>query len=203
MDIEMAFANTKIVLKEMGGAVKYIVSEVIKKNKKELDLLGVKLKIPKEKYMTFKEVAELMKKHKIKIGDDDLTGEAERKLDELFPDTIIFVYDWPMKGKPFYIMPKGEKADAKLSEGFDAIYKGMEISSGGQRIHIPLLLEKRLKAKGLNLKDFKSYIDSFRFGAPPHAGWSIGIERFTHALLELSNVREACLFPRDRDRLSP
>ena len=203
MDIEMAFADAKIVLKEMEGAVKYIVGEVIKKNKAELDLLGVKLKVPKVKYLTFKEVADLMKKHKVKIGADDLTGEAERKLDELFPDTLVFVYDWPMKGKPFYIMPKGEKADAKLSEGFDAIYKGMEICSGGQRIHIPELLEKRLKANGLNVKDFKSYIDSFRFGAPQHAGWSIGIERFTHALLGLPNVREACLFPRDRDRLTP
>ena len=203
MDIEMAFADTKIVLKEMEGVVKYIVGEVIKKNKTELDLLDIKLKVPKVKYMTFKEVTDLMKKHKVKIGDDDLTGEAERKLDELFSDTLVFVYDWPMKGKPFYIMPKNEKVDAKLSEGFDAIYKGMEISSGGQRIHIPELLEKRLKANGLNPKDFKSYIDSFKFGAPPHAGWSIGLERFTHALLGLPNVREAVLFPRDRDRLTP
>ena len=203
MDIEMAFADTKIVLKEMEGVVKYIVGEVIKKNKTELDLLDIKLKVPKVKYMTFKEVTDLMKKHKVKIGDDDLTGEAERKLDELFSDTLVFVYDWPMKGKPFYIMPKNEKVDAKLSEGFDAIYKGMEISSGGQRIHIPELLEKRLKANGLNPKDFKRYIDSFKFGAPPHAGWSIGLERFTHALLGLPNVREACLFPRDRDRLTP
>ncbi len=203
LDIEMAFADAKIVLKEMEGVVKYIVGEVIKKNKSELELLGVKLKVPKTKYMTFKEVADLMKKHNVKIGDDDLTGEAERKLDELFSDTLVFVYDWPMKGKPFYIMPKDEKTDAELSEGFDAIYKGLEISSGGQRIHIPELLEKRLKAKGLNPKDFKSYVDSFRFGAPPHAGWSIGIERFTHALLGLQNVREACLFPRDTERLVP
>ena len=144
-----------------------------------------------------------MKKHNIRIGKDDLTGEAERKLDEIYPDTIIFVYDWPMSGKPFYIMPKDEDPNAKLSEGFDAIYKGVEISSGGQRIHLPDLLIKRLKVKGLNPKDFKSYIDSFRFGAPPHAGWSIGIERFTQVLLGLNNVREAALFPRDRDRLSP
>lgn len=203
MDIEMAFADAKIVLKEMEGVVKHIVWEVIKKNKAELDLLGVKLKVPKIKYMTFKEVAELMKKQKVEMKDDDLTGEAERKLDELFSDTMVFVYDWPMKGKPFYIMPKGEDSNARLSEGFDAIYKGMEICSGGQRIHIPELLEKMLKANGLNPKDFKSYIDSFRFGAPPHAGWSIGIERFTYALLELPNIREACLFPRDRDRLTP
>ena len=203
MDIEMAFANSRIVLEEMDGAVKYIVEEVIKNNKEELELLGVKLKVPKAKYMTFDEVVKLMKKHKVSVGKEDLTPEAEKKLCELFSDTIVFVYDWPMKGKPFYIMPKNEKADAKLSEGFDAIYKGMEISSGGQRVHLPELLEKRLKAKGLNPKDFKSYIDSFRFGAPPHAGWSIGIERFTHALLGLPNIREACLFPRDRDRLVP
>ncbi len=203
MDIEMGFADAMVVMKEMEGVVKYIVEQVIKKNKKELELLGVKLKVPDVKYFTFDEVKKLLEKNKIHVGKDDLTGEAEKKLGELFPDAIVFVYDWPMSGKPFYIMPKGEKADAKLSEGFDAIYKGMEISSGGQRVHIPELLEKRLKAKGLNPKDFKSYIDSFRFGAPPHAGWSIGIERFTHTLLGLPNVREACLFPRDRDRLTP
>src|SRR3989339_673200 len=134
MDIEIAFANAKVVMHEMEGAVKYIVEQVLKKNKKELELLDAK---------------------------------------------------------------------SKLSEGFDAIYRGMEISSGGQRIHIPELLEARLKAKGLDKKDFKTYIDSFRFGAPPHAGWSIGIERFTHVLLGVANVREVCLFPRDRDRLSP
>jgi len=203
MDIEMAFADAMVVMKEMEGGVKYIVEQVIKKNKEELDLLEVKLKVPKTKYMAFKETNDLLKKNGINTNADDLTGEGERKLGELFPDTLIFVYDWPMSGKPFYIMPKGEKADSKLSEGFDAIYKGMEISSGGQRIHLPDLLIKMLKSKGLNPKDFKSYIDSFRFGAPPHAGWSIGIERFTHTLLELSNVREACLFPRDRDRLTP
>ena len=100
-------------------------------------------------------------------------------------------------------MPKDEKVDAELSEGFDAIYKGMEISSGGQRIHNAELLEKRIKAKGLNVEKFKSYIDSFRFGAPPHSGWSIGIERFTQVLLEIANIRDAVLFPRDRERLTP
>ena len=96
-------------------------------------------------------------------------------------------------------MPKGEG----LSGGFDAIYNGMEISSGGQRVHIPELLIERLKAKGLNPKDFEAYIDSFRYGAPPHAGWGLGLERLTMLLLGLNNIREAVLFPRDRDRLSP
>ena len=117
----------------------------------------------------------------------------------MFPNTIVFVHDWPLDGKPFYIMPKGEN----LSSGFDAIYKGMEITSGGQRVHIPELLEERLKAKGLNPKDFSSYVDSFRYGSPPHAGWGMGLERLTMLLLGLNNIREAVLFPRDRDRLSP
>lgn len=204
MDIEMAFANTMVVMNELEGVVKYIVEKVIEQNKNDLDLLEIKdLKIPKGRYMTFKEVADLMKKHKIEMGKDDLSGEAEKKLGELYPNEIIFVYDWPLSGKPFYIMPKGEKENAEFSEGFDAIYKGMEITSGGQRIHLPELLEKRLKAKGLKPKDFKSYIDSFRFGAPPHAGWSIGLERLTMLILGLNNIREAVLFPRDRDRLTP
>jgi aspartyl/asparaginyl-tRNA synthetase len=100
-------------------------------------------------------------------------------------------------------MTKDEKKDAKLSEGFDALYGGIEISSGGQRIHIPDLLIARLKAKGLNPDNFKSYVDSFRFGAPPHSGWSIGLERITQIICGLDNVKEATMFPRDRTRLTP
>jgi|APSaa5957512622_1039677.scaffolds.fasta_scaffold01021_14 nondiscriminating aspartyl-tRNA synthetase len=203
MDIEIAFANAEDAMKEMEGAVQHIVKEVIEKNAEELEILKLKLEIPKIKYLTFHETKKMLEENGVKIGDDDLTGEAEKKLEEIFPNTLTFVTDWPMKGKPFYIMPKGENPDAELSEGFDAIYKGMEISSGGQRIHIPELLEKRLEIKGMDPKDFKEYIDSFRFGAPPHAGWSIGIERFTQVLLEMSNVREVCMFPRDRDRITP
>ncbi|RLG15949.1 aspartate--tRNA(Asn) ligase [Candidatus Pacearchaeota archaeon] len=204
MDIEMAFAKTMDIMKQIEEVVKDIVKNVLEKNKKELEVLGVKnLKIPKAKYMTFAEIADLMKKHKVKIEEDDLSQEAERKLDEIFPETIVFVYDWPLSGKPFYIMPKDENPNAELSEGFDAIYRGMEISSGGQRIHLPELLIKRLKAKGLNPNNFKSYIDSFRYGAPFHGGWSIGLERFTQVLLGLENIREGTMFPRDRDRLIP
>jgi len=199
MDIELAFAGQKEIMKELEGVVKYIVKEVLDKCKEELALLGVKLKVPKTKYLSYDETAKFLK---MKYGED-LSPEDEKKLNEKFPDTIVFVYSWPTKLKPFYIMPKDEKVDAKLSEGFDAIYKGLEISSGGQRIHIPDLLEKKLKSKGLNPKNFKSYVDSFRYGAPPHAGWSIGLERLTQLITGQANIREAVLFPRDRDRLSP
>lgn len=199
LDYEQAFADEFVVMDVLGRCVQYIIKKVLEENKTELELLNVKLKVPKIKYLTFKEVFDLMKKEKVHVGKDDLSGETEKKLGDLFPDTIVFVHDWPLSGKPFYIMPK----EKNLSRGFDAIYQGMEISSGGQRIHIPELLEKRLKEKKLRIKDFKSYIDSFRYGAPPHAGWGIGLERLTMLILGLDNIREACLFPRDRDRLAP
>lgn len=198
-DFEMAFANEFVVMDVLARCVQYIVKNVIEKNKTELDLLEVKIKVPGVKYLTFAEVAEMMKPYKIHVGKDDLSGESEHKLGELFPETIVFVHDWPLSGKPFYIMPKGDG----LSCGFDAIYRGMEISSGGQRVHLPELLTERLKVKGLNPKDFESYISSFRYGAPPHAGWGMGLERITMLILGLSNIREAVLFPRDRDRLTP
>ena len=199
MDIEMGFADQMTVMKQMEEVVRYMVEQVLEKNKKELEILGVKLKVPKSKYISYDETVKLLG---VKNGED-LSPENERELHRKFPDTIMFVHSWPSEIKPFYIMPKNADPDAKLSEGFDAIYMGTEITSGGQRIHIPELLEKRLKAKGLNPKDFKGYIDSFRFGSPEHSGWSIGLERFTQALLSLDNIREACMFPRDRDRLTP
>lgn len=199
MDIEMAYANQMTIMKQIEEVVQDIVKQVIEKNKKELEVLKLNLKVPKVKYLSYDETVKLLK---VKYGED-LSPENERELDRKFPDTILLVHSWPTSIKPFYIMPKGANENAKLSEGFDALYKGMEISSGGQRIHIPELLEKMLKKKKLNPKNFKYYIDSFRFGAPPHAGWSIGLERFTQVLLELENIREACMFPRDRDRLVP
>lgn len=199
IDFEMAFSDEFGVMDVLGRSVQYVVKKVLEENSKELELLNVKLKVPKTKYLTFEEANKLIKKAGTHIEETDLTPDGERKLEELFPDTIVFVHDWPLKGKPFYIMPKGKD----LSCGFDAIYKGMEIASGGQRVHLPELLIERLKVKGLNPKDFKSYTDSFRYGAPPHAGWAIGLERITMLILGIENIREVVLFPRDRTRLTP
>lgn len=199
MDIEMAFANQEIVMKQLEEAVKDIVERVMKNCKKELELLGMKLKIPKGVYLSYEEA---IKKVHGKFGED-FSPEQERKLCEMYPGEIVFTHSWPSSIKPFYIMTKDADADAKLTEGFDALYGGMEISSGGQRIHLPELLIKRIKAKGLNPKNFEGYINSFRYGAPPHAGWSIGLERLTQILCGLDNIKEATMFPRDRDRITP
>ena len=199
MDIEMSFANQETVMKELEEAMKYIIKNVIEKCKKELEFLNVKLKVPNAVYLSYEEA---IKKVGGKLGED-FTPEQEKKLCEMYKGDIVFTHSWPTSIKPFYIMPKDGKKDAKYSEGFDALYGGVEIASGGQRIHIPELLIERLKAKGLNPKNFKEYIDSFRYGAPPHGGWSIGLERLTQVVCGLDNIKEATMFPRDRDRLTP
>jgi aspartyl-tRNA synthetase len=198
-DYEEAFCDEKKVMEVLGRCIQFIIERLLKERKEELRTLEVNLKIPKIKYMTFMEVSDLMKKEKINMPSYDLSIEAEKKLGELFKDTVVFVHKWPIEGKPFYIMPEGKS----YSKGFDAIWKGTEISSGGQRIHNPELLIEMLKKHELDLKDFKDYIDSFRYGAPPHAGWGLGLERLTMLALNLNNIREATLFPRDRDRLTP
>jgi len=199
MDIEAAFMDQTSAMKEIEYVMQHIVKKVIENCKPELDLLGVKLKVPKAIYLSYEEA---IKKVGGKSGED-FTPEQEKKLCAMHPGDIVFTHSWPSSIKPFYIMPKDQNPKAKLSEGFDALYGGMEISSGGQRIHLPKLLIERIKAKGLNPKNFQSYIDSFRYGAPPHAGWSIGLERLTQVICGLDNIKEATMFPRDRDRLVP
>jgi aspartyl-tRNA synthetase len=200
MDIECAFTNQMSIMKELEEVVKFIIKQVLERCKRELEVLGVKsLKVPKGIYLSYEEA---IKKVGGKTGED-FTPEQEKVLCNFYPGDLVFTHSWPASIKPFYIMTKDEKKDAKLSEGFDALYGGLEISSGGQRIHIPDLLIARLKAKGLNPDNFKAYVDSFRYGAPPHSGWSIGLERITQIVCGLDNVKEATMFPRDRTRLTP
>jgi aspartyl-tRNA synthetase len=132
----------------------------------------------------------------------DLSTEDEKLLGDIMMGEgieLYFITKYPLVSKPFYTMPEGEK----YSRGFDLECKGIEISSGSQRIHDVVLLQERLKACGLNPKDFESYLKAFRYGMPPHGGFGFGIERFLMELLDLSNIRECILFPRDRTRLTP
>src|SRR3989344_3426391 len=199
MDIEVAFADDFQVMKYLEECVVFIVNNVIKNCTKELEILNLKLKIPKSKYLSYDEAIKLCK---LKYGDD-FNPESEKKLCEMFKDDIVFIHSWPLSIKPFYILPKSLDKNEKLSKGFDALYGGIEISSGGQRVHIPEILIKQLKDKGLNPKNFEFYVNAFRWGACRHSGWSIGLERFTMTLLKLDNIREAVLWPRDRERIAP
>ncbi len=117
-----------------------------------------------------------------------------------------FIPRWPMSMKPFYIHHKeGElgSSGGQLSRGFDLNYGRDEMTSGGQREHRFEVLEQNLRDMELDPSDFTFYTDGFRFGAPPHAGWGLGVARLLMVLTGAGNVREVVLFPRDRSRVTP
>jgi aspartyl-tRNA synthetase len=170
----------------------------------ELELLERKLEVPKLplKRICYTDAIELLKKKgEIIEWGDDFTKGQEKKLVELVGEKVFFVKDWPTEVRAFYSMPYED--NPKVCRAYDMIYNGLEISSGAQRIHIPELLVQQLKKKGLNPSNFEYYINCFKYGAPPHAGWSFGLERLTLQITGLSNIRECCMWPRDRTRITP
>ncbi|HDI53013.1 MAG TPA: aspartate--tRNA(Asn) ligase, partial [Candidatus Bathyarchaeota archaeon] len=204
MDIEQAYADDEDVMRVLEECLAYMLEAVRKERREELEVLGRELEVPRLplRRLTYDEAIEMLRG----VGDeinwgDDFTRTQERKLWSLLGEEAFFIKDWPETLKPFYAMPRED--DPRLVHAFDLIYRGLEISSGTQRIHLPDLLRRRLREKGLNPEDFKYYIECFEYGAPPHAGWSIGLERLTMAVTGASNIRECCMFPRDRERLVP
>ncbi|MEM0475994.1 MAG: amino acid--tRNA ligase-related protein, partial [Candidatus Norongarragalinales archaeon] len=151
---------------------------------------------------TYDDVVEKLKKNKITLEwGEDFAKDVEQKLPLVLGAELFFITRWPTKARAFYSMPLPERPE--VCKAYDLVFKGLEIASGAQRIHDPALLEKQLRAHGLNPEEFKLYIDAFRYGAIPHAGWSIGLERLTMKLAARENIRECALFPRDRQRLTP
>jgi nondiscriminating aspartyl-tRNA synthetase len=200
MDMEEAFIrDEEDVLKHFDGYLKLAIENVQENCADSLEILGVKFQnidFP-IKRVTYDDALKGLKKNGVSLRwGDDLTPEAEKKLCELYNPVIVT--KWPSSIKPFYCMNEG-----KYCRGFDLLFNGTEISSGAQREHRYEELVKNMKEKGLKPKDFVSYLDSFRYGMPPHGGWSIGLERFTMSLLKLGNIKEASLFPRTRERLLP
>lgn len=204
MDLEQAFSDDEEVMKILEEVFVYILNQVKTNCAKELKILDRELFIPKLplRRVTYTEAIELLKKKGEKINwGEDFTKAHEKLLRDIVKDEAFFIKDWPVAARAFYAMPYED--NPKICKAFDLIYGGLEISSGAQRIHIPELLERQLKLKGLNPSNFESYINSFRFGAPPHSGWSIGLERLTLIVTNRSNIREVTMFPRDRNRITP
>ncbi len=174
----------------------------------ELELLGIDLVVPKTPFKRVKyvEAIDLLNAEGKELSStDDIDPEGERLLGKIFPEKfgtdLVFLTHYPLDLRPAYTMPS--MTDEGMTESFDLTYKGMEITTGGQRIHIYDLLVERFKAKGFNPDNFGFYLDPFKYGAPPHGGLGLGIERLTMQLLNIDNIREATLLPRDRDRLTP
>ncbi|MGQ9680654.1 MAG: aspartate--tRNA(Asn) ligase [Candidatus Bathyarchaeia archaeon] len=204
MDIEQAFADDEEVMKLLEEVLVHILKNVKEKNSKELETLRRTIEIPELPFrrLTYSEAVEILisQGEEIQWGDD-FSKPQERKISEIMGEEAFFIKDWPSAQKAFYAMPY--KDDPNIVHAFDLLYNGIEVSSGTQRIHIPDLLVERLKMKGLNPEDFSHYVECFSYGAPPHSGWSIGLERLTMTITGADNIRECCMFPRDRDRLVP
>jgi len=134
------------------------------------------------------------------VRGDDLPTEGERALGDDV-GSHYFITDWPSGIKPFYI--KDHDDDPELSTGFDLMHPTLELVSGGQREHRYEHLVEGFEQQGLEPDAFEYYTKMFRYGMPPHAGWGLGGERLVMTMLDLGNIREAIIFPRDRQRLSP
>jgi len=204
MDIEQAFADDEMVMSVLEETLVYMLEAVVESSQDELELLGRKIMIPELplRRVTYTEAVEMLQEvGEEMIWGDDFTKAQERRLTELVGKEAFFLKDWPAVQKAFYAMPHEENPD--VVHAFDLLYGGIELSSGTQRVHIPELLREQIRKKGLNPENFTHYIESFSYGAPPHAGWSIGLERLTMAVTGMANIRECTMFPRDRDRLVP
>jgi nondiscriminating aspartyl-tRNA synthetase len=119
-----------------------------------------------------------------------------------YQSDFIFVTGYPMKKRPFYTYPDPE--NPTYSNSFDLLFRGTELVTGGQRLHLYEDYLQALKEQGVSdLKLFEGYLQAFRYGMPPHGGFAIGLERFLMQLTGASNLRETVLFPRDINRLSP
>jgi len=135
---------------------------------------------------------------------DDLDPEAERQLCQLAEKetgiSAVFVVGFPLSGRPFYTAPRGTTGAAN---SFDLLFQGVEITTGGQRLHRREDLEKALRGRGIDPTNFESHLRMFDLGMPPHGGFAIGLERLTAQILNLPNIRQATLYPRDRTKLTP
>jgi nondiscriminating aspartyl-tRNA synthetase len=205
IDVEMAFINDE---EDVMKILEHLVHAMWKRASEcsdELEVLKKTVAVPKLPFarVSYDDVVSKLQQHNSPIQwGMDLSTEEERILGDVMKEDGIdfyFITKYPLESKPFYTMPNGEK----YSRGFDLECKGIEISSGSQRIHDVVLLKERLKACGLDLKDFDAYLKAFRYGMPPHGGFGFGIERFLMELLDMNNIRECILFPRDRSRLTP
>ncbi|MCD6461460.1 MAG: aspartate--tRNA(Asn) ligase [Thermoplasmata archaeon] len=203
IDIEMSFADEEDAMGMLEKAIEGAREMVWRENQKELDLLGISLPEQKPPYprITYDECVEMVSSRGLDMEwGEDLSMEATRIVAEEM-EGFYFITRWPTEEKPFYAMPFEDRPE--VCRAFDLNYREKEVTSGAQRIHDPVLLEKRIRDQGLDPRGFEFYLRAFRYGVPPHAGWGLGAERITMIFTQADNIRECVLFPRDRHRLVP
>jgi nondiscriminating aspartyl-tRNA synthetase len=203
MDIEMGFADHNDAMDVLEKVTLHVLSSVKKELGAEIAQRWGEVIVPeKVPRFTYTELVSKLNDNGFEMKHGwDFTKEAEKKLHDILGAELYFIYDWPTAVRAFYSMPDEKNPD--ICHAYDLMYRGLEISSGAKRIHLPAVLEEQLRKRGLDPVDFEFYIGAFRMGAPPHAGWSIGLERLVMKICQQENIRECMLFPRDRTRLLP
>ena len=207
MDLEMGFIeDERDIMQLETKLIKYIFQYVTTKCTKELALLNVQFPVIDEEIPSMK-LSEAIAILKNQYGKTELTNDLDPEGEKLICEYVkekhnsefIFLTHYPRSKRPMYTMPEGTES----THSFDLLFRGLEITTGGQRIHNYEQLKESISSRGLNVDSFAGYLEVFKYGMPPHGGLAIGLERLTSQLLGLRNVREVTLFPRDRDRIVP
>ena len=209
LDFEMGYIRGMEEVMGMETEMLRYVLEILKREyARELELLDVTVpEIPFIPALRFDEAKRLVSETygRRARAPFDLEPEEESLIGtyakETFGSDFVFITHYPSKKRPFYAMDDPE--DSRYTLSFDLLYKGMEITTGGQRIHDYRMLTDKMAARGMTDEGMEEYLEAFRCGMPPHGGLGIGLERLTVQLLGEDNVREGCLFPRDMGRLTP
>lgn len=205
LDFEMGFIDSMYDVMNMETAMLRHVVEFLKKHyQNELTILNANLpEIGEIPSVTFLEAMEILKgkgKNKFDLDPEDEVFLCEYAKKE-FGSEFIFVTHFPAAKRPFYAMNDPQDPRAALS--FDLLFRGLEITTGGQRIHNYSEQVEKMQSMGMDIEDFASYLDIHKYGMPPHGGLGIGLERLLMKLLDQPNIRQASMFPRDLNRLLP
>ena len=213
LDFEMAIKEHYFEILDVIDDLFVYMFDGLKQKTKELEAINNQYPFEPLEYLrpslrlTFEEGVKML--HEAGFTDvdplDDLSTETERALGKLVKDKyktdFYILHKYPLNARPFYTMPAPDNPD--YTNSYDVFIRGEEIISGAQRIHDPVLLTERAKACGLDVTTIESYIKSFSYGAPPHGGCGVGLERVAMLYLGLNNIRKASMFPRDPTRLTP
>ncbi len=209
LDFEMGYIDGfEDIMKMETGFLQYMTRLLEREYAKELKILNITLPktdtIPTVRFDEAKE--KVAEKYNRKIRNPyDLEPEEEALIGQYFKEEydadFVFVTHYPSKKRPFYAMD--DPADDKFTLSFDLLYHGLEITTGGQRIHDYNELLEKIEKRGMTTEGMEQYLDTFKHGMPPHGGLGIGLERLTMKLIGEDNVRETTLFPRDLSRLEP
>jgi nondiscriminating aspartyl-tRNA synthetase len=208
LDAEMGFIDTWEDVKDMAEeTIRYILNEIKRRNAKDLEILKVELPTMLEKTptMSMREVHEkiLAVYGRDNRGDKDLSTQDEQEISEIVKketgSDFVFVYGYPTKKKPFYVFPS--ETEPEYNEGVDLVCRGRELLSGGRRINKYDQLEKHVAEWGMDPKKISMFLQAFKYGVPPEGGFAFGAERIVMQFLNLPNVRQASMFPRDMNRI--